>query len=396
MNYHIITQEKFFNTYIEDIYRLHLEEENVIWVRGKEGKSDFFHSERPVEYIGERFGHFVEKLKTLQPGDRLFVSWYDEKIGNAILRSGIKNPVYVFLMGAEFYSMPYWWHAEWLFDPLTKRRIKRTRLYPRFFPKGKPWLWYRCKNWWKFKKEVREEYEQRLATVKRIDYIVITEHSGPEVELVKRLYPGCKAQHVVGCFDQNFDIAKSMPLAPVPEKDAPVKILFGNSSDPNGNHLDAFRYLKDKVKGPYEVYTFLSYGDPEAKEWALECGRKLFGEAFHPVTDYMDKNAFVRFMQQMDVIMMFHNRQQAEGNIMTALTLGKPVFMKPMNPQYDMLKRMGVLPVYDVREMHTVDLREAIALAQEHRAETMAAIEAEYSDQSRMNHLKELLCPVSS
>ena len=64
MNYHIITQEKFFNTYIEDIYRLHLEEENVIWVRGKEGKSDFFHSERPVEYIGERFGHFLEKLKT--------------------------------------------------------------------------------------------------------------------------------------------------------------------------------------------------------------------------------------------------------------------------------------------------------------------------------------------
>jgi len=391
MNYHIITQEKFFNTYIEDIYRLHLEDGNVIWVRGKEGKSDFFRTERPVEYLGNSVAHYVEKLKTLKPGDRLFVSWYDEKMGRAVLRSGIPNPVYVYLMGAEFYSTPYWWHAEWLFDPLTKRKIKRTKLYPRFFPKGKPWLWYRCKNWWKFKKEVRKEYEWKRQLVQRIDYIVITEHSGPEVELVKRLYPGCRAQHVVGTFDQNFDIAKSLPLRPVPPEGAPVKILFGNSSDPNGNHLDAFRYLKDRVRGPYEVYTFLSYGDPEGKEWALESGRKLFGEAFHPVTDYMDKAAFVQFMQQMDVVMMFHNRQQAEGNIMTALTLGKPVFMKPMNPQFDMLRRMGVKPVYDVRKMHEVDLRKAIGEAQADRENTMQAIEAEYSDAARLAHLRDLL-----
>ena len=348
MNYHIITQEKFFNTYIEDIYRLGLQDENVIWVRGTEGKNDFFQTDRPVEYIGDHFGHFVEKLKTLQPEDRLFVSWYDPKIGWAILRSKIKNPVYVYLMGAEFYSDPYWWHAEWLFDPLTKRKVKRSRLYPRFFPKGKPWLWYRGIHWWKFKREEKLFYQLKLETIRRIDYIVITEHSGPEVALVKRLYPGCEAKHVVGTFDQNFDLAKTQPLLPVPEEGKPLKILFGNSSDPNGNHLDAFRYLKNKVKGPYEVYTFLSYGDSEAKGWALESGRKLFGDAFHPVTEYMDKVAFVRFMQGMDVVMMFHNRQQAEGNIMTALTLGKPVFMKPMNPQYDMLKRMGVKPVYDV------------------------------------------------
>ena len=391
MNYHIITQEKFFNTYIEDIYRLGLQDENTIWVRGKETKNDFFQTERPVEYIGEDRHHFEEKLKQLKPEDKLFVSWYDARIGTAILVSGIKNPVYVYLMGAEFYSMPYWWHAEWLFDPLTKRKVKQTKLYPRFFPKGKPWLWYRCWKWWKFKRELQREYNWKLKTVKRIDYIVITEHSGPEVELVKRLYPGCQAKHVVGTFDQNFDIAKTQPLLPVPEEGKPLKILFGNSSDPNGNHLDAFRYLKRQVKGPYEVYTFLSYGDKEAKEWILERGKKLFGDAFHPVTDYMDKQAFVRFMQQMDVVMMFHNRQQAEGNIMTALTLGKPVFMKPMNPQFDMLKRMGVEPVYDVRSMHEVDLRDAIIRAQAQRDETMAAIDAEYSDASRLAHLKELL-----
>ena len=65
--------------------------------------------------------------------------------------------------------------------------------------------------------------------------------------------------------------------------------------------------------------------------------------------------------------------------------------MKPMNPQYDMLKRMGVKPVHDVREMHKVDLRASIREAQALREETMAAIDAEYSDASRLAHLKELL-----
>lgn len=391
MNYHIITQEKFFHAYIEDIYRLHEENNNIIWVRGREGESEFFQTDRPVEYIGNNANHIKQKLSLLKPEDKLFVSWYDVFIGKIILSMNLPNPLYVYLLGAEFYSDPYWWHADWLFDPLTKRKVKQLRLYPRFFPKGKPWQWYKAKNWWKFKKEVRKEYLEKLETIKRIDYIVITEHSGPEVELVRRLYPGCKAKHAVNCFDQNFDIAKTLPLKPLPKEGEPIKILFGNSSDPNGNHMDAIRYLEKKIHTPFEVYSFLSYGDSESKEWTIEYAKKHLGDRFHPVTDYMNRPSFVQFVQEMDVVMMFHNRQQAEGNIMTALSLGKPVFMKTKNPQFDMLKRMGVKPVYDVLEMHTVDLRNAIVEAQSHREETMYAIDMEYSDETRLRNLKKLL-----
>lgn len=391
MNYHIITQEKFFHAYIEDIYRLHEENNNIIWVRGREGESEFFQTDRPVEYIGNNANHIKQKLSLLKPEDKLFVSWYDVFIGKIILSMNLPNPLYVYLLGAEFYSDPYWWHADWLFDPLTKRKVKQLRLYPRFFPKGKPWQWYKAKNWWKFKKEVRKEYLEKLETIKRIDYIVITEHSGPEVELVRRLYPGCKAKHAVNCFDQNFDIAKTLPLKPLPKEGEPIKILFGNSSDPNGNHMDAIRYLEKKIHTPFEVYSFLSYGDSESKEWTIEYAKKHLGDRFHPVTDYMNRPSFVQFVQEMDVVMMFHNRQQAEGNIMTALSLGKPVFMKTKNPQFDMLKRMGVKPVYDVLEMHTVDLRNAIVEAQSHREETMHAIDMEYSDETRLRNLKKLL-----
>ncbi len=305
----------------------------------------------------------------------------------------LPNPLYVYLVGAEFYSNPFWWHARWMFDPMTKRKLYRERLLPRFFPKGKPWLWYRAKNWWRFKREVKEAYQAKLKTIKRIDYIVITEHSGPEVEWVKHLYPGCKAKHVIGTFDQHFDIAKDLEMKAVPSESEPLKILLGNSSDPNGNQIDALHYLKHKVKADCDVYSFLSYGDEDGKEWTLDYAKKHWGGRFHAVTDFMDKATFVRYLNGMDIVMMFHNRQQAEGNIMIALSLGKPVFMKPQNPQYDMLKRMGVESVYDVRQMHTVDLRKAIWDAQAKREATMKAIDREYSDQSRLNHLKSLLNP---
>lgn len=391
MNYHIIIQEKFFQAYIDDIYRLHEEKNNVVWVRGNKERNIYFQTDKPVEYLGDDPDYIKKKLTQLQPEDRLFVSWYDTFIGNLILEMNLPNTLYVYLLGAEFYSDPYWWHAEWMFDPMTKRKVKRLRLYPRFFPKGKPWLWYRCKNWWKFKREVREEYETKLETIKRIDYIVITEHSGPEVELVKRLYPGCRAKHAIGTFDQNFDLAKLMPIMPAPPEEEPLKFLLGNSCDPNGNHIDALHFLQKKIKVPNKIYCFLSYGDEESRDWTLAYAKKHLGTSFHPILNYMDRRSFVELVRQMDVVVMFHNRQQAEGNIMTALVLGKPVFMKTRNPQFDMLKRMGVKSVYDVMEMPNMDLRKVIIEAQRNREETMRIIEREYSENSRLSHLRDLL-----
>ena len=120
-------------------------------------------------------------------------------------------------------------------------------------------------------------------------------------------------------------------------------------------------------------------------------GKKVLGDKFHPVVDFMDKETFVKYVNGMDVVMMFHNRQQGEGNVMISLVLGKPVFMKPSNPQFGMLQRMGVKSVYDVREMHTVDLIEAIKVAQQNREDTMRRIGEEYSMESRLKQLEKIL-----
>lgn len=392
MNYHIITQDKFFHSYIEDFYRLGEEKNNKIWIRGDQGDGgNQFQTDREVEYLGKNWQKVLpQKLTLLKKGDKLFVSWYDLEIGKIICAANIPCPLYVCLMGGEFYAEPVDYHAHWLYDPMTRKKI-----YEYLWPKHKPWRWYRYYYDWKriraCRAQVMKEYEEKNRTTSRIDYIVLTEHSGPEVEFVKKLYPLCKAKHLPGVYDQNFELAEKEDVKPLPLENERIRILFGHSCDPTGNQIDGLHYISKKIHVPYEVWTFLSYGDEEGRKWTMEYGKRVLGDKFHPIVNFMTRPEFVKYLNTMDVLMMYHNRQQAEGNIMTALVLGKPVFMKPENPQYGMLKRMGVKSVYDVHQMHKVDLREAICHAQENREDTIRRISAEYSLETRLKYWRNLL-----
>ena len=101
MNYHIIPQDKFFEAYIEDIYRIHQEDNNVIWVRGERGGSSFFFTDHPVEYLGNSAQIYLERFRLLTSNDRLYVSWYDVFIGRIILQSELKASLFVYLMGGD-------------------------------------------------------------------------------------------------------------------------------------------------------------------------------------------------------------------------------------------------------------------------------------------------------
>ena len=74
MNYHIIIQDKFFNDYIEDIYRIHEEDNNIVLVRGDVNGNPFFHTDRPVEYIGKNPEVISKRLGLLSPEDHIIVA----------------------------------------------------------------------------------------------------------------------------------------------------------------------------------------------------------------------------------------------------------------------------------------------------------------------------------
>ena len=93
----------------------------------------------------------------------------------------------------------------------------------------------------------------------------------------------------------------------------------------------------------------------------------------------------------MNIVVMFHNRQQAVGNIITALVLGKPVFMKADNVVYKMLKSIGVSSVYDIEMIANRPISEYIDEARDKRKNTIEIIKNVYSKELRLKYLRELL-----
>lgn len=392
MNYHIITQDKFFDAYIEDIYKLHQEANNVFWVRGEKREMPWLTSKRKVEYLGNDSTQYVKKLRTLKPGDKLFVSWYDMFIGEVILDSGIKNELYVLVMGGDLYAEPFWYHANWLFDSKTLKCLKNNAYYgyPQINWKRKP------KNWKKvydeickrnaFMPEQCQLYQQKLRTMKRINYLVLPKEDLAEFEFVKKLYSGISCEFAHGVYSQNYDVASIVSTKQY-QQGEPINLLVGNSADPTNNYLDAFDWLVKQIKKssrPVRVHTILSYGDKINRDFVIAKGKALFGENFMPITSFMKREEYIAFLNSMDMLVMYHNRQQAVGNIMTAITLGKPVFMKGNNPIYKMLKEQGCSSVYDVTKVSLKQSECMIKSAIVSRQENADIVKKIYSEETRL------------
>ncbi len=400
MNYHIITQDKFFDAYIEDIYKLHLEANNVFWVRGKKGEMPWLKTDRAVEYLPHDHSLYVDKLRTLKPNDKLFVSWYDMFIGRAILDSGIQNEVYVTVMGGEFYEDPFWYHASWLFDRKTLRSIQKDEYY------GYPKIHWICrpKNWKYILRDIRQRrefqpqqqllFEKKEQAIRRINYMLLPEEDKAEYELIRKLYPQATFP-LIPCspFSQNYDEACLMPTKGIhPEK--PLNILVGNSAALTNNYTDAFEWLRKqirKVSRSIHVYAILSYGDSRNKEKILQQGHKMFGKAFIPITSFMDRKNYLSFLNDMDAIVMYHNRPQACGNIMTCITLGKPVLLKECNPLYIMMKQQGCSSVYDISSVSLKAIDAIIQSAYDDRQQNMAIVRDIFSEETRLNEWEKII-----
>lgn len=399
MNYHIITQDKFFDAYIEDIYTLHQEDNNVFWVRGYKGDTALLNTKRDVEYIGNDREYYIRRLQALNPEDKVFIACYDMFMGKIVLESRIPNDIYVWVMGWEMYTEPFWYNADWVYDKCTLNFIKRTKNYgyPQVNWKRKP------NNWWKIYDEIclllafmpqqRQLYQQKLKTMKRINYLIQPKEGKSEFELLHNLYPGCSFQSAHGTLNQNYDTASKLPTKSI-QPTQPINMLLGNSADTTNNYQDAFRWLKKQIRNlsrPIKIYAILSYGDSLNRDEVIKEGKRLFGERFMPIIEFMGREEYLNFLNDMDVIVMYHNRQQACGNIMTTVTLGKPVMMKSCSPIYQMMKQQGCSSIYDVADVSFANIEDMIQAAANEREQNMAIVRKINSEEGRLNYWKELL-----
>lgn len=115
-------------------------------------------------------------------------------------------------------------------------------------------------------------------------------------------------------------------------------ILVGNSAAMENNHSEVFHFIKNNVDfSDRKIVVPLSYGDSRYAEYIIKTGYDLFGSAFTPLRDFMDKDEYIELLQSCGYVFMNHLRQQALGNINIMLSKGAKVFLNSSSPIYDWL-----------------------------------------------------------
>jgi hypothetical protein len=122
----------------------------------------------------------------------------------------------------------------------------------------------------------------------------------------------------------------------------PLKILVGNSADPSNNHFEVFDKLKTYRAKCFKLIVPLSYGDMDYAEKVVRYGKSLFGDKFEAITEFMPIEKYREILSSIDLAIFNHNRQQAMGNTITLLGMGKAVYMRDNLSHYSFLSSIGI------------------------------------------------------
>jgi len=162
--------------------------------------------------------------------------------------------------------------------------------------------------------------------IKKMGYLV-TGTPG-DYELAKKWY-GAIGKHIK-CFTYPSNLYKEYDIKP--KSHSIINIQLGNSATDTNNHIEVLEKLLIKYKDKnIKIYVPLSYGDKEYAKIVISEGRKLFGEKFVPLTEFMPLEKYLEFLSRIDIAIFAHKRQQAFGNIITLLGMGKKVYLNKVS-----------------------------------------------------------------
>ena len=138
-----------------------------------------------------------------------------------------------------------------------------------------------------------------------------------------------------------------------------INIQLGNSADPTNNHIEVLQKLTKYKDEDIKIFTPLSYGNKEYASSVISKGKELFGEKFIPLTDFIPFEKYLQFLGEIDIAIFAHKRQQAMGNTITLLGLGKKVYMRNDITPWELFRDIDV-KVFDVENIELELLEQEI------------------------------------
>ena len=389
MNYHIMADEKFIDDFIDDAEKVCEPNTNLYFIRQDQINS--VHVKHPLAKWVNIFGEdFKMILNSVTPQDKIFIHWYDLPIGKLMLNINKRIPLYVALWGGDFYEDPFLYHLNWIHDSLTLRYVKKHYIYPETWATRPGLLLKQLLEIKKKYRNARMDFDLKKQTVRRINYILLDPNNTGEVELTKKMYGVEKLVSLPFNYNLNFDQANSMRREQHTETGI-TNILVGNSGTESNNHADCFKVLEKYKTHNIAVSVPLSYGSKEYIEFVKSKAVQTFKEKFEPIEDFKLRKEYIHKLNSVDIGIMYHNRSQAFGNMITLLSLGKKLFLKRNNPFWELFQKTGI-KVFDANAIKNLSFSEfSKLLSREEIQSNVEKVSNLFSEKKRLEYLKQIL-----
>jgi len=159
------------------------------------------------------------------------------------------------------------------------------------------------------------------------------------------------------CFVYPSNLVATRPVTFTVHKG--INVLVGNSADPSNHHMEILDRLATENNGQLQVIVPLSYGDRAYAQKVIRHGVSLFGEKFHALESFLPRAEYTSLLNNIDIAIFNHDRQQALGNIITLLGLGKKDYVRATVTHWAFFERLGVA-INNVKDIQLTTLDAAL------------------------------------
>ena len=357
---HIITRDQFYSKEFIDVIhsKLEIDEHKFIIIKEK-SKKNYINPEEYqnielftvssedniLKFIVSHIKLFTVKFmkirKLLKQAEYIFVHFLTEEISLILFRFRGKAKIIWVIWGDDLYKyLPLKLYDDYTLELLNKLERKMKSIIKRFY--------------YSFFHEIRKK------VIKRIDYI-ISPFKG-DVRLLKKYFKTKAEWYSKFIYPNPVDFEKidgekiSLNKKLIFKKKGEKLFLLGNSGHPTNNHLDIMIRLFKLKKQNFKIICPLSYGPKNYIKKIVEKGEKLFGNRFVPLLDFYNPDQYFGILKQIDLAIMYHNRQQGMGTIILLIYMGKPICMKKTSGYFLLIQR-GVY-VFSTQELEMLILNE--------------------------------------